>query len=212
MLLALLALPAPLLVAPPASAASTTAGELLLRLGVVDEAGSTTYVRTAFRHWADADGDSCNTREEVLILESTVAVQLGEGCRVLRGRRVSWYDGATWTDPADVDIDHVVPLKEAWESGARSWSTGDRERFANDLGHRWSLDAVTDNVNAAKGDRDPAQWLPPRAATSCSYAVHWVTVKYRWRLSIDATERAALSSILTGTCGSRTVSVPARAR
>jgi Protein of unknown function (DUF1524) len=93
-------------------------------------------------------------------------------CAVSRGRWVSSYDGATWIIPSDVDIDHVVALKEAWESGARTWSATNRQRFANDLGHGWTLEAVTDNVNASKGDRDPAAWLPrlrrPAARTPSS--------------------------------------------
>ena len=207
----LIAALSPVTAPAPAAAATTTARELLARLGVESETYSATYNRAAFRHWVNADGDSCDTREEVLIAESKVQVTLGAGCRVLSGRWVSWYDGATWTDPTDVDIDHVVALKEAWESGAQAWSAAKRERYANDLGHRWSLDAVTDNVNASKSDRDPASWLPPVASTHCSYAVHWVTVKYRWRLSVDAAERDRLLGVLSGTCGSRIVTVPARA-
>ena len=132
-------------------------------------------------------------------------------CTVARGRWVSWYDGATWTIPSDVDIDHVVALKKAWESGAWSWTATNRQRFANDLGYAWTLDAVTDNVNARKGDRDPAQWLPPSPSVRCSYTIHWAAVKYRWRLGVDSTERATLLSILSGTCGARGVTVPARA-
>lgn len=140
-----------------------------------------------------------------------MSVRLGTGCRVLSGKWVSWYDGATWTNPSDVDIDHVVALKEAWESGARSWTVTTRERFANDLGHPWSLDGVTDNVNSSESDRDPANWLPPAATTHCDYAIHWISVTYRWRLSIDTAEKAKLSSLLSGSCGKRTVTIPQRA-
>ena len=82
---------------------------------------------------------------------------------------------------------------------------------ANDLGYAWTLDAITDNVNASKGDRDPAQWLPPSTSVRCSYAIHWAAVKHRWRLGVDSTERAALLSIRSGTCGARGVTIPARA-
>jgi enoyl-CoA hydratase/carnithine racemase len=116
---------------------------------------------------------------------------------------------------ADYDAelaDDVVALKEAWDSGAKSWSATDRSRFHNDLGYAWTLDAVTDNVNSAKGDSDPAQWLPPLTSARCTYAIHWVAIKYRWRLSVDSTEKAKLSSILSGTCGARTLTIPPRAR
>lgn len=210
-LLATLATVASLASSAPAHAATTTARTLLNRLTVASESGSTTYQRSYFRHWIDADGDGCDTREEVLIHESRTTVYPGSGCRVTTGRWYSWYDGATWTQASDVDIDHVVALKEAWESGARRWTTSDRTRYANDLGLSWSLDAVTDNVNQSKSDRDPSQWLPPRTSVRCTYAIHWVGVKYRWRLTINSAERSALSSIISGSCGQRTVTVPPRA-
>jgi hypothetical protein len=207
----LLAVCASALVASSAQVSTTTARALLFKLTVQAESGSGSYSRSYFRHWIDADGDGCDTRQEVLIAESKVTVRPGAGCRVTTGRWYSWYDGATWTNAADVDIDHLVALKEAWESGARSWSATNRTRYANDLGHGWSLDAVTDNVNASKGDRDPAQWLPPRSSARCAYAIHWVAMKYRWRLSIDSAERSRLYSILSGTCGAKTVTIPRRA-
>ena len=64
----------------------------------------------------------------------------------------------------------------------------------------------------AKGDSDPAQWLPPLASARCAYATHWVAIKYRWRLSIDPTEKTKLASILSGTCGAKTLAIPPRAR
>ena len=200
-----------LVAAPPAQATTTTARALALQLLLQAESGSTTYSRSYFTHWTDVDRDSCNTREEVLIAESRVRATVGSGCQVTLGRWYSWYDGATWTAPGDVDIDHVVALKESWESGARTWTAAKRARFANDLGYSWSLDAVTDNVNASKSDRDPAQWLPPLAAVRCTYVIHWVAVKHRWRLSVDAAERSRILAILSGACGSRVVTVPPRA-
>ena len=102
------------------------------------------------------------------------------------GRWFSYYDRVSWTLAADVDIDHMVPLAEAWDSGARSWTTARRQAYANDLGDRRSLVAVTDNVNQAKGDQDPAAWLPQ--SPSCRYVREWVAVKIRWRP--DALTRA----------------------
>jgi hypothetical protein len=122
---------------------------------------------------------------------------------------VSWYDGVTTTSPSTFDIDHVVPLEQAWVSGGRKWTSAKRTRYANDLGFAWTLDAVTAHSNRSKGDRDPAAWLPPR--NHCAYAIHWVAIKYRWGLSIDSTERTELAKILVGTCGARTVPLPRRA-
>jgi hypothetical protein len=129
---------------------------------------------------------------------------------VARGKWISPWDYATWTNPADVDIDHLVALKEAWESGARIWGPVNRQRFADDM-FRYTLDAVTDDLNASKGERDPAEWLPSSPNALCIYAIHWVTVKYRWKLSVDGVERAALASILNGSCGDKIVTIPARA-
>ena len=203
----------PVLAAEPASATTITARSMLFKLTLKAESGSTTYSRTYFKHWIDANGDCQNTRAEVLIAESKVTptYTTTSHCTVAKGKWYSYYDGATWTLASDVDIDHMVPLKEAWESGARLWTVTNRTRYANDLGLAASLVAVTDNVNQAKGDRDPSAWLPPRTAARCTYAIQWVQVKYRWRLSIDSAERTRLSSILSGTCGARATTVPARA-
>ena len=197
----------------PAWATTVTAATLLTKVSVKAESGGSTYQRTAFTHWIDADGDCQHTRTEVLVSESTVTPSYSSNrCTVTRGRWTSYYDGATWTNPADLDIDHVVALKEALESGASRWSSTSRTAYANDLAFWPSLVAVTDNVNQAKSDRDPAEWLPPRSAARCTYAIQWVQVKYRWRLSIDPTERSALSSLLSGSCGARSVVLPPRAR
>ena len=152
------------------------------------------YQRDAFVHWIDADSDGQDTRAEVLIQESKTTVTLSGGT-VVRGKWVSYYDARTWRRASDVDIDHVVALKEAWDSGARRWNTDTRRRFANDLGDRRSLVAVTDNVNQAKSDRDPAQWLPRKAA-QCRYVKEWVAVKHRWKLAVDKAERRALLKVV----------------
>jgi hypothetical protein len=208
------ALAATLLVGPvgPADATTVTARQLLARVDSASEAGSSTYDRDKFPHWIDADGDGCNTRAEVLQKETRARLTYSSRCTVYRGKWYSWYDGATWTYASDVDIDHVVALKEAWESGARGWTLNDRRRFANDLGYAWSLDAVTDNVNQSKSDKDPADWMPPLSSVRCTYAIHWTAVKYRWRLTINPRERDKLRAMFAGSCGDRLVSLPARAR
>lgn len=200
---------------PSAQAASTTTARGLLgKLGVAAESASSTYNRDRFKHWTDADRDCQDTRAEVLITETKAPVKYTatKRCTVSTGQWYSYYDGATWTKASDVDIDHLVALKEAWESGARSWTADQRTKYANDLGFGATLIAVTDNVNSSKGDRDPAQWLPPRTAARCTYATQWVQVKYRWRMTIDTAERDKLSSILAGSCGAKAVTIPARAR
>lgn len=189
----------------------TTAAHLLAELPLAPESGEG-YDRDAlFGGWTDDDGDGCDTRSEVLQRDSEVAVTFGSGCTVATGRWTSPYDGAMWTLASDVDIDHVVPLAEAWASGIRAdgWPASRRVAYANDLGYDWSLLAVTDNVNQSKGDRDPAEWLPPSPEARCTYAVQWVSVKHRWDLSVDTSEQSALTSLLD-TCEPVPVAVPPR--
>ena len=155
----------------------------------------TGYDRDLFPHWIDADGDGCNTRYEVLIAEAVSSPSVGSGCTLSGGRWYSYYDNAYWTAPADLDIDHFVPLAEAWDSGADSWTTSRRQSFANDL-TRPQLIAVTDNVNQAKGDQDPATWMPSRTTYRCTYVRAWVQVKYYYGLSVDSAEKSALQNYL----------------
>ncbi len=169
------------------------------------------YDRVAlFGDWIDADRDGCNTRSEVLQRQSLTAVTYSTGCTVSTGRWYSYLDEAYWTVASDVDIDHLIPLKEAWDSGvyAQGWSASRRLAFANDLGYDYSLEAITDNVNQSKSDRDIAEWLPPAASAHCSYAIRWVAVKYRWNLTVDSNEHARLSSLLTGSCGDYQIGSP----
>ena len=164
----------------------------------------TGYDRTLFKHWVDADGDGCNTRNEVLIAEADDPVTVGSACSLSGGRWFSYYDRVSWTNTSDVDIDHMVPLAEAWDSGARSWTSTRRELYANDLGDSRSLVGVTDNVNQAKGDQDPATWMP--AYDKCRYLREFVAVKLRWRLTVDSAERSALQSLSSG-CTNTTITV-----
>ncbi|MDT0197468.1 excalibur calcium-binding domain-containing protein [Arthrobacter sp. AB6] len=132
--------------------------------------------------------------------ESTVPVTFSSGCTVATGQWNSQYDGATWTNASDVDIDHMVPLAEAWRSVAWSWTNEQRTAFANDLDYQNSLIAVTDNVNQSKSDQDPATWMPTQ--NQCLYAINWVSVKWRWNIGVDPEERTALEAWLNGTqCG-----------
>lgn len=171
-----------------------------LRTAVADltvaEENRTGYQRTRFRHWTDEDDDGCSTRVEVLLTEADDPATLTGDCRVVGGRWYSYYDGRSWTDPGRLDIDHMVPLAEAWDSGARSWTPESREHFANDLGDRRSLVAVTGSVNRSKADQDPGSWMPQRAR--CRYLREWVAVKHRWALSVDEAEMAALTTLAAG--------------
>jgi hypothetical protein len=141
-----------------------------LEVSVAAESNSS-YDCSKFGDWIDANGDCQNTRHEVLITESKVIpTYSSRHCTVTKGRWLSRWDNRTWTNPGDVDIDHHVPLAEAWGSGARYWTSTDRSHYANDL-YGPALNAMTDNLNSAKQASDPAQCLPPYAASRCIYAI-----------------------------------------
>jgi len=167
------------------------------------------YDRDAFgTAWADTDNNGCNQRDDVLLRDAepgsvTVAPQGACDHDVLAGTWLDPYTGArlSFDDLKDlsqaqaIQIDHVVPLAEAWGSGAYAWSERRRERFANDLRGLLAADGPT---NAAKGADDPAAWRP-RRAHQCAYALRWIEVKHTWTLGVDDSERRALGKLL-GTC------------
>lgn len=182
--------------APPNIPSHSTAVSRLGALTVTAESHHSSYDRDLFPHWITITG-SCNAREQVLKRDGS-GVTVNSSCAPVTGSWRSPYDGATWTNPSDVDIDHMVPLAEAWSSGAWSWSTSRRQAYANDLGGP-ELWAVTDNVNQSKGDQDPASWQPPLSSFRCTYARAWVQVKWYHGLSVDSAEKSALNGMLA-TC------------
>jgi uncharacterized membrane protein YhaH (DUF805 family) len=184
--------------APPAGASPAGGLEALLSRLRVEPEVQAGYDRDLFRHWVDADGDGCDSRREVLIAESTTPVSVGSGCSLSGGTWYSAFDGVTTTDASSFDIDHFVPLKEAWDSGAHAWDSGTRQRFANDLEFAGSLIAVSASSNRSKGASDPSEWLPPNRSYRCVYLVTWVEVKLRWNLSADPGEIAAIRSAGSG--------------
>ncbi|MBQ1042750.1 MULTISPECIES: HNH endonuclease family protein [unclassified Micromonospora] len=183
---------------PPGIPSQATAQSQLNALTVAAQGSMAGYSRDLFPHWITITG-ACNTREQVLKRDGT-SVVVNSSCAATSGRWYSPYDGATWYAASDVDIDHVVPLAEAWRSGANSWTTSRRQSFANDL-TRPQLIAVTDNVNQAKGDQDPSTWQPPLTSYRCTYSKMWITVKYNWGLTLQSSEKSALQSMLN-TCAS----------
>ena len=168
------------------------------------------YERDLFPHW-DYLGDRCDVRDAVLIRQAIEGPVTGSTCPVGSGLWFSAYDGVRVREPSLLDIDHMVPLAEAWGSGARRWTTSVREAFANDLAYGRSLIAVTASSNRSKGEQDPAEWLPPRTDYRCRYVSSWIGVKYRWKLSVDSSEQAALRVLATN-CGNPRMVVPPRAR
>ena len=166
----------------------------------------TGYSRSLFKHWVDANGNGCDTREEVLIAESQSKAQVDAyGCKVIEGDWLSPYDNVMHTNPSDLDIDHMVPLKEAWDSGAWNWTAAQRQTFANDLSDPRALIAVTAGQNRSKSDRDPSNWIPPQKSYTCTYLSEWVAIKAHWNLSMDQSEFGRIKNLLTASCATSTI-------
>lgn len=171
------------------------------------DASMSGYEREKFSHWSDAreygwrlpagtpDPGSCDVRDAALIRDGE-RVRVGEGCDVERGRWLDPYTGNVYYQPSDIDVDHVVPLAEAWRTGASRWSAAKRERFAN---VRLDVLGVEDNANASKGDRSPEEWKPSRRAYWCTYSKKWINIKHRWDLTVTYAEKRALRNMLS-TC------------
>jgi hypothetical protein len=181
---------------PPGIPTAATAKTYLAALTVAASSHDSTYDRDLFPHWITISG-TCNTRETVLKRDGT-GVVTDSACASTSGSWYSPYDGATWTAASDVDIDHMVPLKNAWISGAWAWTTAQRQSFANDLTNPQLL-AVTDNVNQSKSDKAPDAWKPPLTGYYCTYSRMWVKVKYVYDLTVTSAEKTALDSMLA-TC------------
>jgi hypothetical protein len=158
---------------------------------IVSQDQRTGYNRSLFQLWIDADKDGCDTRAEVLIEEALVKPKVGKKCALTGGKWLSPYDGKTTVKTSDLDIDHVVPLAEAWRSGAWAWTDQQRMEFANDLEDEWALNAVTASVNRSKGDKDISQWLPKKNV--CAYLGGWVTIKAKFELTVDIAEAKVIS-------------------
>ena len=192
-LVALVALPALAGTVPADAATGTYSAPLrtaVRQLPVAPE-NTSAYDRNAqFGGWADADGDCRTTRHEVLQQEGTRVTWSSRGCTVTGGTWRSFYDGRTYTGPSQVQIDHLVPVSEAWDSGAHLWSRARRVAFYNDLGVGYALNPIPGSLNQAKGDRGPEAWMPP--ANRCRYVEVWTAMKHRWGLRVDSAERAAL--------------------
>jgi hypothetical protein len=191
---------------PPQVGTEAEARAQLRALRVAPRRPPIGYVRDAFGPaWYDTDGNGCNQRDDVLLRDAvpgTVQYARQGVCNhdVLAGTWLDPYTGRTlvFTDLKDphqaeaIQIDHLVPLAEAWASGASHWDADRRTQFANDLPELLAADGPT---NAAKGDDDPAAWRP-RKAFQCTYAVLWTGTKTRWRLAVDRPEKRALLQML----------------
>ncbi|WP_231738261.1 DUF1524 domain-containing protein [Kocuria rosea] len=187
---------------PPAPQGSSPAERALAALSVEDAAGGEDYDRLdQFGDWADPDGNGCDARNDVLARDLTGDVVDDDGCTVLSGTLEDPYTGRTIAfqrgplTSSDVQIDHVVALRNAWVSGADRLDPDGRTALANDP---LNLRAVDGPTNGEKSASDAAEWLPPHDAFRCEYVATQIAVKTRYELSVTVAERDAMADVLAG--------------
>lgn len=142
------------------------------------------YNREDWGSWIDEDGDGLNTRNEVLAEESLIKPVISNN-KVVYGKWFDKYTGKYFTNPNDLDIDHLVPLKNAYISGASNWSKRKKNRYYNYLKYDNHLIAVSKSANRNKSDKSPVEWLPPNKEYQCEYIREWYKIKVDWGLTIE---------------------------
>ncbi|SDR99627.1 Protein of unknown function [Paraoerskovia marina] len=170
----------------------------LASLSVGDRGVLDGYDRDAFDHWTDPDGNGCDTRNDILARDLAAETVDDDGCTVLTGTLTDPYGGETidferGEHSAEVQIDHVVALANAWRTGADAWDDTTREEFANDPAN---LLAVDGPLNGQKSASDAAGWLPPAAGFRCAYVVRQIEVKAGYGLSVTADEHDTMAEAL----------------
>ena len=152
----------------------------------IAEESQSTYSRSYFGNWADIDQDCQNTRHEVLLRDARTYVLSENGCRIVRGLWIDFYTGEWLTSPEEIDIDHLVPLKEIWDSGADIWSADDLHDIANDMNN---LVVTSRSMNRSKGAREPHEWSRySEVVNQCRFLNRWFTFKMDYGLNFDAIE------------------------
>jgi len=157
------------------------------------------YDRSLFGNWEDLDGDCQNTRQELLTSQSTGQVSLSQsGCTVVRGKWSDPYTGRTFTSAGDVQVDHLVPLKWAWDRGAHSWDEGKRANFSNDPANLFIVESASNQAKSAKG---PTEWLPPNESFQCQYIMRFERVVSKYDLVINDAEASSMNGLREQLCG-----------
>ena len=187
----------------PSHSASVASGLSIIEAQVTKgRAAKTGYTRDQFgQTWADVDRNGCDTRNDILKRDLTGEVfkEKTRDCVVLSGTLVDPYSGETINfvrgnvTSMEVQIDHVVALSNAWQTGAFKLTIKERTAFANDP---MNLLAVKGRLNSQKGDGDAATWLPPLKSYRCDYVSRQIAVKMKYKLWFTAPEKAAMIRIL----------------
>jgi hypothetical protein len=193
------------LLSPTNTQAATDALTVLNNLEVKGRAPKTGYARSQFPHWSDPDRNGCDARNDTLKRDLTnITYKAGtRDCKVIAGQLLDPFSGKVITFSADkvvVDIDHVVALSNAWQTGAAYFDKNKRSQIANDPLNLLAVDA---KLNRKKGDGDAATWLPPYKAFRCEYVARQVAVKAKYGLWVTQPEKAAIGKILSTCVGQK---------
>ena len=155
------------------------------------------YNRSEWKHWIDLDGNGCNTREDILIANGSEVKSDPKTCKVISGTWNEYYAGKTFTDASAMDLDHVVPLSWAASNGGNDWDAEKKTAFANDPANLFLSDA---SENRSKGDKGPADYMPPNTNFQCVYTNTFVSVVAKYELTISQTDKAAAQKVIEERC------------
>jgi|UniRef100_UPI004049B770 hypothetical protein len=177
----------------------------LNNLEVKGRAPKTGYARSQFPHWSDPDRNGCDARNDTLKRDLTnITYKAGtRDCKVIAGQLLDPFSGKVITFSATkvvIDIDHVVALSNAWQTGAAYFDKNKRSQIANDP---LNLLAVDSKLNRQKRDGDAATWLPPSKAFRCEYVARQVAVKAKYGLWVTKPEKVAINKILSTCVGQK---------
>ena len=181
-----------------APAAANDALTALNQLEVKGRAAKTGYSRAQFPHWSDPDRNGCDARNDTLKRDLTnITYKVGtRDCKVVGGQLLDPFTGKSLTfssTKSNIDIDHLVALSNAWQTGAAYFDKAKRTQIANDPLNLLAVDA---KLNRQKGDGDAATWLPPAKSFRCEYVAAQIAVKVKYSLWLTAPEKSAMSRVL----------------
>lgn len=173
---------------------------ILFVLFLISSIYSQEYNRKYFKHWVDFDKDCQDARVEVLIHEHLPQfgniVYSEDSCKVISGLWYDHFSGQYIDSTSKLDVDHVVPLKNAWISGAYKWSKEKKEMYANYMEDENHLMAVSYRENRSKGAKAPHEWMPSNKNFHVIYCKVWVSIKVKWDLTVSKEEFDFLKDVL----------------
>jgi hypothetical protein len=180
------------------AAPSDDALTVLNSLAVKGRAAKTGYTRAQFTHWSDLDRNGCDARNDTLKRDLTEVIYKAgtRDCKVIAGLLLDPFSGKVITfssTKSNIDIDHVVALSNAWQTGAAYFDKTKRQQIANDP---LNLLAVDFSLNRQKGDGDAATWLPPLKSYRCDYVARQIAVKAKYGLWVTQPEKGAIIKLL----------------